>query len=209
MQHIILSHHQHAGQWHATETLITVSYEFKNYQRIFVNFLFSDYVFARIMNFWVMADMPAALKAYKWLIYIMIYHTLQQSTWLCTKCSIYLFNFIEWEKMRDWHKMKSPTPWTQSLRIWAVFAYSSSVIWPCMCVCVWENGLKPFSVGRFLVHGCYLSRVWNSLHIFVLKNLAPYMGAQIMGMPIYALYDPSVQSVQTLNNNNVPCFLAV
>jgi len=35
------------------------------------------------------------------------------------------------------------------------------------------------------------------------------MGAQIMGMPIYALYDPSVQSVQTLNNNNVPCFLAV
>ena len=60
-----------------------------------------------------------------------------------------------------------------------------------MCVC--ENGLKPFSVGRFLVHGCDLWGVWNSLHIFVLKNWAPYMAAQ---MPIYALHDPSGQSVQ-------------
>jgi hypothetical protein len=33
MQHIVLSQHQHAGRWHATETLtlITVSLEFKNY----------------------------------------------------------------------------------------------------------------------------------------------------------------------------------
>jgi hypothetical protein len=30
----------------------------------------------------------------------------------------------------------------------------------------------------------------------MLKNLAPYMAAQIMGMPIYALYDPSVKSLQ-------------
>lgn len=120
----------------------------------------------------------------------MICHTLQQNTWLCTLCTIYLFNFIEWMKMRDWHKMKIHTLRMQSLIICIIFAYSSSVIWPCMCVCVWENGLKPFSVERFLVHGCDLWGVWNSLHIFVLKNLAPYMAVR---MPIYALYDPSVQ----------------